>query len=323
MITHFTFGVMTMALSLSSVTIVSAQEYPHKVIRVIVPSPPGSSGDALMRTLRQPLTDRFRQPFIITNRAADGGTTATLTIVEESPDGYNWLFTSVNHVANVALYSKLLYNVERDFAAISLVGNVPLVLVAHPATGFKTARDLIEAAKAKPDGLNFGSVGIGTGEHLAMEMLKRTAGIALTHRPHRETSSALAGMVERQSHVTFANIPQALSLIKDGRLNPLAVSRVARSPLLPNTPTLQEIGLLKSDLQNWFGLLARSGVPRHILRRISSEIVRLVREPEMAASLAAQGMETIGSSPEEFDRVIRRDLEHLPRLIREAGNKAK
>jgi tripartite-type tricarboxylate transporter receptor subunit TctC len=314
---------MTMGLSLSCVTNVSAQEYPHKVIRVIVPSPPGSSGDALMRTLRQPLMDRFRQPLIITNRAAGGGTTAALTIVEESPDGYNLLFTSVNHVANVALYSKLLYNVERDFAAISLVGYVPLVLVARPATGFKTARDFIEAAKAKPDGLKFESAGIGTGEHLAMEMLKRTAGITLTHMPYRETSSALVGMVERQSHVTFTSIPQVLSLIKEGRLNPLAVSRVARSPLLPNTPTLQEIGLQKSDLQNWFGLLTRSGVPRHILRRISSEIVRLVRQPEMVASLSAQGMETVGSSPEEFDRVIRRDLEHLPRLIREAGNKAK
>ncbi|HTD89486.1 MAG TPA: tripartite tricarboxylate transporter substrate binding protein [Burkholderiales bacterium] len=313
---------LALALCLSYAAIVSAQEFPRKSIRIIVPYPPGSSGDVMMRLLSQRLSDAFRQPVIIDNRAGGGGIVGAELVAKAAADGYTLFFTAINHVTNVALYSKLPFDAQRDFAAVSLVADVPVILVAHPATGFKTTKDLIDAAKAKPRQLNFGSAGGGTGGHLAMEMFMRAAGINLTHVPYKGATPALTDVVAGQVQVLFTGVPPTLPFIKEGRLNPLVISGAKRSPTLPNTPSMQDIGMLKSDVQVWFGLVTRAGVPKPIVRQISTEVARLMREPEMMAKFAAQGIDPVGSTPEEFEQTIRRDFERLPRLIRESGIKA-
>jgi tripartite-type tricarboxylate transporter receptor subunit TctC len=245
-----------------------AQEFPQRPIRIILPYPPGSSGDVMMRLLSQRLSEVFRQSIIVDNRAGGAGIAAADIVAKAAPDGYTLFFTAINHVTNVGLYSKLPFDVEHDFVAISLVGIVPAVLVAHPATGFKTVQDLVDAAKAKPRMLNFGSAGNGTGGHLSMEMFMRAAGITLTHVPYKGATPALTDVVAGQVQVLFTGVPPTLPFIKEGRLNALVVSGAKRAPTLPSTPSMQDIGMLKSDVQIWFGLVTRTGTPQNILRQI-------------------------------------------------------
>ena len=300
----------------------SGQQYPTKPIRVIVPYPPGASGDVIMRLLGQRLSTEYRQAIIVDDRAGGAGIAAAELVANAAPDGYTLFFTAINHVTNVGLYSKLPFNVERDFAAISLVGIVPAVLVAYPPTGFRTVKDLMDAAKQKPGKLNFGSAGSGTGGHLAMEMFMRAAGIKLTHVPYKGATPALTDVVAGQVQVLFTGVPPTLGFIKDARLNALVVSGEKRVSSLPNTPSLKEIGFLKADVPIWFGLLTRSGTPRTIIDKIYADVARVLREPDLAGKMAAQGIDIVASTPAEFERTIRSDLERLPRLIREAGIKA-
>jgi len=315
-------GLIALAMSAPLANPVWAQGYPQRPIRIILPFPPGSSGDLMMRLLSQRMSDVFKQSIIIDNRSGGAGIAAADIVAKGLPDGYTLFFTGINHVTNVGLYSKLPFDVERDFAAVSLVGAVPGVLVAYPGTGFKTVKDLIDAAKAKPRGLNFGSAGNGTGGHLSMEMFMRATGITLTHVPYKGATFALTDVVAGQVQVLFTGLPPTLSLIKDGRLNALVVSGAKRAPTLPNTPSMGDIGLSKSDVQIWFGLVTRAGTPKDILNQVSSLVARLLREPEIIDKMAIQGIDTVGSTPEEFEQTIRRDLDRLPRLIRESGIKA-
>jgi tripartite-type tricarboxylate transporter receptor subunit TctC len=301
---------------------VAAQEYPQRPIRIILPFPPGSSGDLMMRLLSLRLADVFRQSVIVDNRSGGAGIAAADLVAKAAPDGYTLFFTGINHVTNVGLFAQLPFDVARDFSAISLVGAVPGVLVVHPGTGFRSVKDLIDAAKAKPRSMNFGSAGNGTGGHLSMEMFMRAAGISMTHVPYKGATFALTDVVAGQVQALFTGLPPTLPLIKDSRLNALVVSGAKRAATLPNTPSMGEIGFANSDVQIWFGLVTRAGTPKSILQKISGEVARLIREPDIVDKMAVQGIETSGSSTDEFELIIRRDLDRLPRLIRESGIKA-
>lgn len=321
--THRALAVLlTLLASLPWAAPCAAQGYPQRPVRIILPFPPGSSGDLMMRLLSQRMSEEFRQPVIIDNRSGGAGIAAAEIVAKGLPDGYTLFFTGINHVTNVGLFQNLPFDVARDFVAISLVGSVPGVLVANPGTGFKTVKDLVDAAKAKPRGLNFGSAGNGTGGHLSMEMFMRANGIALTHVPYKGATFALTDTVAGQVQVLFTGLPPTIPLVRDGRLNALVVSGAKRQPTLPNTPSMGEIGLSKSDVQIWFGLVTRAGTPKDVLNQISALIVRLVRDPEVIDKMAAQGIEPAGSTPDEFEQIIRRDLDRLPKTIREAGIKA-
>jgi len=297
-------------------------DFPRKPVRIIVPYPPGASGDLVGRMIGQRLSENLGQSVIIDNRAGGGGIAATDAVAKSSPDGYNLLLTGMNHTTNVALYASLPFDTERDFTAVSLAGSVPLVLVAHPSTGFKTSKELIQAAKLKPGTINSGSGGNGTGGHLAMELFDRATGIQLVHIPYKGATGAVTAVVSGETQISFAGVPPVLGFIKEGRLAPLLVTTAQRVPTLPGIPTAQETGVAGYEVDVWFGFLARAGTSPAILKLLSSQIVQIVREPAINSRMMAQGFVPAGSTPEEFERIIRKDLDRWPGLIREAGIKA-
>ena len=300
----------------------AAPQYPQKPVRIIVPYPPGASGDLVARMIAQRLNENLGQLFIIDNRPGGAGIAGTDAVAKAAPDGYTLLLTAMNHTTNSGLFKSLPYDTAGDFTAISLLGSVPLALIVHPSTGFKSAKDMIAAAKAKPNTLRSASGGNGTGGHLSMEVFSRATNIKLVHVPYKGATPAVIGVVQGEVEMSFAGIPPTLVFIKEGKLIPLLVTTANRAPSLPNVPTAQETGVTGYDVDVWFGLLGRAGTPAPIIKLLAMQSAVIVNEPGINARMLTQGFVPVGSTPEAFEKIIRRDLERWPRIIREAGIKA-
>jgi tripartite-type tricarboxylate transporter receptor subunit TctC len=299
----------------------AAEKYPSSPIRLIVPYPAGSSGDIIARMVGQKLNEKLGHAVVVDNRPGGAGIAAERTVATATPNGYTLLLTGLNHVTNVGLFSTLPFDTEHDFTPISEVGPVDLVLVANPSTGFKTAQDLIKAAKEKPGVINFASAGVGTGGHLAMELFARTAGISLVHVPYRGATPALTDVVAGHVKVLFTGVPPAVGFIKEHELNALAVAGAQRSALLPDVPTAQELGMKGFDVNVWFGVLGPPALPKPIVDTLAKELEDMVKDPKFKALLVAQGVTPVGSTPAEFATVIHNDLARWPAFIHDLGLK--
>jgi tripartite-type tricarboxylate transporter receptor subunit TctC len=296
---------------------VSAQKYPDKPIKVVIPYPAGAIGDIIMRMVGQRLTEKLGQPVIIDNRPGGGGLAATEAVAKASPDGYTLLFNGPNHVTNLGLFAKVPYDPVTDFMPITSVANAQVVLVAHKSAGIKTMQQLVEAAKANPGVLNYGSSGSGTGTHLAAEMLLRAYGISMTHIPYKGGSPAIIGQAAGQVQVSFSAVPLALNFIKDGTLIPLAVAGAQRVAALPNVPSFKDLGIMDYDVEIWFGLLAPKNTPQAIINTIYEEIRKYVAEPAVMEKFTTMGLTPIASSPVQFSNFIKAETKRWPQLIRE------
>jgi tripartite-type tricarboxylate transporter receptor subunit TctC len=296
-----------------------AQSYPGRPVRVIMPYPPGAVGDIMMRTIGQRLMEILGHPFIIDNRAGGGGLAATEFAAKATPDGYTLMFNGPNHVTNLGLYPNVPYDPVADFAPITHVASSQTVLVAHATTGFKTVQQFVNAAKAKPMAINYASSGAGTGTHLSMEMLMRATGTRLTHVSFRGGSPAAVALVAGQVQVGFTSVPLVLSFIKDGRLVPLAVGGSKRLSALPDIPSLADLGMLNYDVEVWFGLLAPKSTPAPVISLLAREIRRILNEPGLPEKFDVLGFTVVGSTPAEFDALIKKELQRWPKLIRELG----
>jgi len=293
--------------------------YPDKPVRIILPFSAGTSGDVMMRGIAQRLTEIHGQQFIVDNRDGGLGIPATQAAARSESDGHTLFFTGINHVTNIGLRSKLPYDTAGDFTPISLVGIVQTALVTSKTGGIGTYQELVKRAKAKPGQLTFASAGNGTGGHLSMEMFMRATGITLGHIPYRGATAALNDVVSGQVDVLFTGIAGALPLIQQGRLDALVVSGSKKSPTVPNAPTLGELGYADFDVQTWFGLLGRTGTAPDTIQRISTDVAAILREPDMMERLNTMSVTPVGSTPQEFGRLLRKDLERWPKLIRELG----
>jgi tripartite-type tricarboxylate transporter receptor subunit TctC len=312
------FGIVSLVLTHGA----QAQSYPGQPVRIIMPYPPGAVGDIMMRTVAQRLADILGHPFIIDNRAGGGGLAATEFAAKAAPDGRTLLFNGPNHVTNLGLYPNVPYDPVADFVPITHVASSQTVLVAHASTGLKTMQQLVDAAKAKPMALNYASSGAGTGTHLSMEMLMRATGTRLTHVSFRGGSPAAVALVAGQVQVGFTSVPLVLSFIKDGRLVPLAVGGSKRLSALPDVPSLADLGMLNYDVEVWFGLLAPKGTPAPVVSLLAREIRRILNEPGLPEKFEVLGFTVVGSTPAEFDALIRKELQRWPKLIRELGIQA-
>ncbi|MEK7875484.1 MAG: tripartite tricarboxylate transporter substrate binding protein [Pseudomonadota bacterium] len=311
----FLFGILSLVLTHGA----QAQSYPGRPVRVIMPYPPGAVGDIMMRTVGQRLMEILGHPFIIDNRAGGGGMAATEFAAKSTPDGHTLLFNGPNHVTNLGLYPNVPYDPVADFAPITHVASSQTVLVAHASTGLKTVQQLVDAAKAKPMGLNYASSGAGTGTHLSMEMLMRATGTKLTHVSFRGGSPAAVALVAGQVQVGFTSVPLVLSFIKDGRLLPLAVGGSKRLSALPDVSSLADLGMLNYDVEVWFGLLAPKSTPAPVVSLLAREIRRILYESGIPEKFEVLGFTVVGSTPAEFDALIKKELQRWPKLIRELG----
>jgi len=298
-----------------------SQQYPVKPIRFIVTFPPGGTVDITARIVQPRLSESFGQPIVIDNRGGAGGVVGTEMAARSAPDGYTFLFTLSSHTINPLLY-KLRYDVERDFAPVSLLVSVPQLIAAHPNAPAKTLRELVAAAKERPGVYSYASPGTGTPGHIAAELLKQRTGINIVHVPYKGGGPAVADTIAGQIPFLFLTAPAALSFTRSGKLRALAVTTRKRTPTAPEIPTVaQELNLPDYEVDSWVAIFAPAKTPAAIVARMQKEVARAVHLPEVKQKLLDQGADPVGSSQEELGRVVETELKSWAAVIRNSGIK--
>jgi len=298
-----------------------AQPYPAKPIRFVVTFPPGGTVDIVARIVQPRLTEGLGQPIIIENRAGAGGAVGTEAVARSAADGYTFLFTLSSHTINPMLY-KLSYDVERDFAPVSLVVSVPQLIAAHPSAPAKSLRELIAAAKERPGYYAYASPGNGTPGHIAAELLKLRTGINLVHVPYKGGGPALADTVAGQVPFLVLTAPAGLPSVRSGRLRALAVTTLKRSSAAPDLPTVaEELDLPDYEVDSWVAMFAPAKTPEPIIARMYKEVARVVQLPDVKQKLVEQSADPVGSTPQELERIVKAELKRWAEVISKAGIK--
>ena len=319
--------IATTATIATITTTASAQTWPTKPVKIVVPFAPGGTTDILARAMAPELSKAFGQPFIVENRAGAGGNIGADAVAKAAPDGYTLLMGTVGtHGINKALYSKMAFDPQKDFAPVTLVAGVPNVMVMNTdkakALGINNVADFIKYAKAHPGKFSMASSGNGTSIHLAGELFKSMTGIFMTHIPYRGSGPALLDLIGGNVDVMFDNLPSALPQIKAGKLKAFAVTSTQRSAALPEVPTIEEAARLKGfDASSWFGLLAPAGTPADIVNRIQQEAAKSMGTPAMKEKLLAQGAIPGGNTPEQFTAFINAEHVKWAQVVKTSGAK--
>ena len=314
---------MAGAAHAASASTSSKQTYPEKPIRFVVAFAAGGSMDLLARLFAQKLSDSLGQQVVVDNRPGAGGNLSAEITARSAPDGYTIYICAPSLVVNAALYTKIAYDPERDFAPVTLLASVQNTLVAYPGFAAKSVKELIALAKSKPGQINYASTGSGSSGHLVMEMFRSQAGITLTHVPYKTIAQTTTDLISGQVPLWFPTIPGALPHIKGARMRALAVAGARRSPALPDIPTVAEAATLPGfDATTWYAVLTPYGVSKAITAKLNAEFLRALRLPEMQERLTAQGVESIASTPEQLAAHIRSELPKWAQVVKAAGVRA-
>lgn len=297
----------------------SAQTYPTKEIRIVVPYPPGGGADYLGRTIGDQLSKRLGQPVIVDNRGGGNTLIGTEYVVRAPADGYTLFLASSALAINPAIYKKMPYDAVKDLAPIGRIGIVPLLLVSHPGTGIDSVKDLIAKAKAAPGKVSFASYGSGSASHLAAELFQSDTGTKLLHVPYKGSAPALTDLLAGRVSVMFSTIGPAQPHVEAGNLKALGVTSGKRVPSLPNVPTISEVGVEGYEASGWNGLLAPAGTPKAIIDRLNAELLKILAEPEIEAALVKRGYIVGGSTPDAFGALIASDIAKWKKVVKESG----
>lgn len=296
-----------------------APNYPSKSVRVIAPSSPGSGVDIVSRLVAQKLGANLGQQVMVENRAGAGGNLGAEVAAKAAPDGYTLFMATPSHAINPALYRKLNYDSIRDFAPIGLVMTGQYVLVAHPSLPAKSVKELIALARARPGQLNYASAGNGNATHLAGELLKSLARIDIVHVAYKGSGPALVDLISGQVHFMFPNLVNSLPHIAAGRMRALAVTGAKRATAAPHIPTLIEAGVPGYTVMSWYGMLAPAGTPQAVIGRLNSELVKVLRSPDVKERLAGQGADPAGGTPEEFLAFLKDEIAKWGKVVKAAN----
>jgi len=298
-----------------------AESWPARPLRLIIPASPGGGADTLARIMTPRLTERFGQPVVIDNRPGAAGTIAMDITARSVPDGYTSILTqSTSSVIAPAIYAKMPYRTLIDLTPVSLIAEVPHVLVVNPTVPANTLKELVALAKTRS--LNYASSGIGAGSHFSGEMLDRAAGIRTTHLPYKGAGPALAAVVGGEAQLFSSPINAAMGQIKAGKLRPIAMTTSRRSAVLPDLPTVAESGYPGFDIGTWFGLMLPAKASKELVARMHAEYTGALKSPDVQERLLADGTLPIGNTPDEFRKRIAVDLERFARIAREANIRA-
>lgn len=299
----------------------TAQSWPSKPLRYIVPFPPGAFNDSLGRTIAAELSKTLGQPMVVDNRPGGNSIIGTEAAAKAAPDGYTLFGAALPFSVIQSLY-KTSFDVTRDFAPITLAGFSANLLVAHPSFPANSVKELIEYARRNPGRVNYGSSGNGTSVHLSMELFKSMTKTFMLHIPYKGSAPVVTDLLAGQIDVMFDNVPNIIGHVRAGKMKALAVSTAQRSALAPDVPTVAEAGVPGYELSVWFGVLAPAGTPREIVARLNSEIVKVLNSSDVKERFARQGVEVRTSTPEQFGEFVRAEVGRWAKVVKDAGIKA-
>ncbi|HTP94670.1 MAG TPA: tripartite tricarboxylate transporter substrate binding protein [Burkholderiales bacterium] len=309
------------ALVAASAASLAQQGYPSRPIRIVVPSSAGGGIDIVARVAAPRLAERLGQQVLIDNRPGAGTMIGSELVARAPADGYTLLMSAAPLSINPAIYKKLPYEALRDFAPITLAASYPNVLVVHPSLPVASVQQLIAFARARPGQLSYGSAGIGTNPHFAMELFRSMAKLDLVHVPYKGSAPAVIDLVAGHVQLMAGTMITVIPHVRSGRLRALAVSSARRAAAAPELPTIAESGLPGYEAIQWYGLLAPAQTPKEIVARLHDELVRVLQLPDVKAKIAEDGGDPVGDTPEEFARFMRADTEKWAKLARVAGIK--
>lgn len=299
-----------------------AQPYPNRPLRIVVPFPPGGGTDIGTRIVAQKLQEAWGQAVIVENKPGAAGIVGTELTAKSAPDGYTFMMGNIGtHAINVSLYKKLAYDPVKDFAPVSMVADLPLLLLVHPSVPANSVKELIALAKSQPGKLNFSSSGAGGSMHVAAELFKSMTGVDMVHIPYKGGAPAVADLLSGQVALSFSTVLETIQHVKAGKVRALAVTNDHRSIALPDLPTIAEAGLPGYQSISWLALFAPAGTPKDIVNKVSAESVRILKLPDVKERLLAQGAEPIGSTPEQLAATLAADIAKYAKVIRESGYK--
>lgn len=300
-------------------TAADAQAYPTRPIRIVVPFGAGGGADLVTRFLAQRMTTALGTSIVVDNRPGGGGLIGTHLAVSAAPDGYTLVEASATTLAVLPVMTKAPYDALRDLTPITMMGAQPHVILVHPSVPIKSVQELIAHAKSKPGALNYASSGNGGPNHLGTELFKLEAGIQMTHIPYKGNGPALADLLGGQVQLSILTVAPSLPHIKAGKLRALAATSPARLPVLPDLPTVAELGFPNYEVVSWYGLLAPARTPPAVIAKLHQEIATILKQPDAVEALKAQGVDSIGNTPDEFAAHIRNEIERWSRVVKAIG----
>ncbi len=301
---------------------VLAQSYPAKPIKIVVPYPPGGFNDTLGRTFAAKFTEEWGQPAIVENKPGANTLIGSDYVAKAAPDGYTLLIVAFPFAVTPSLIRNMPYDTVKDFAPVALAAQSPNLLVVNPSLPAKTVAELVAMAKAKPDSLSYASTGNGSSNHISMELFKSLAGVRIVHIPYKGSAPAVTDLLGGQVHVMFDNAPNFLHQVKAGRLRGLAQTGATRSSIAPDLPTVAEAGVPGYELTVWFGLVAPAGTPREVIQKLNAEVLKILAMPDVRERFLSQGVEPLGSTPEQFGDHIKAQMAKWGKVVRDAGVQA-
>jgi tripartite-type tricarboxylate transporter receptor subunit TctC len=319
---RFTAKLLLALLPLIAVPLAAQEGYPSKPVRIVVPYPAGGVADLLPRTVGAKLSEKWKQPVVVENKPGASGNIGMAEGARADPDGYTLVLAPTgNLTVNQFLFKDLPFDVARDFTPVTVLATSPNVLVVHPSVPAKTFRELVAYAKANPGKLNFSSPGSGSGAHLAGELLNVEAGIKAVHVPYKGMAPAVSDLVGGQVQMMFAGISTALPHIRAGKLVALAIASPQRSPQLPDVPTVAESGMAGFDVTSWYGIVVRAGTPPAIVKKLHADMAEALASPDVKEKLAGLGLDPLGNSPDDFQRMIAAESRKWSDIVRKADIK--
>ena len=301
---------------------VSAEDYPMRTVRIIVPQSAGGATDTFARAIGQKLSERWKQPVVIENRVGAGGVIGTEAVAKAPADGYTLLVTYEGSQAiNPSLYENLPFDSVRDFEPIATIAVTPFLLIVGPQTKAATFQEYLALARANPDKLNYGSAGNGSVNHLLGEMLKVEADIRITHVPYKGAPQAISDVIGGHLDSAFASAPSVIAAVHQGLVRALAVSSGQRVAISPETPTIRESGVKDFDVNPWWGIFGPAGLSPSVVAKINADVAEILKTPDFQEVLAKQGATSLTSSPEEFGKLLKKDIEKWAKTVKAAGVK--
>ncbi|HEX2367479.1 MAG TPA: tripartite tricarboxylate transporter substrate binding protein [Bradyrhizobium sp.] len=310
---------LLLALCLVLASSASAEDFPSKPIRLIVPFPPGGPNDIIARVVGQRMSEICKQPVIIDNRGGQAGALGTDAVAKSAPDGYTIAITSASSLAISTTMEKIAYDPQKDLAPVTLVASVPEMLVVASNVPARNMAELVALAKAEPGKLNFASAGVGGLPHLAGELFKLTAKIDIVHVPYRGAAPAINDLLGQQVQMTFLDLPVILPQIKAGNLHPIALGARQRAPQAPDVPTTAEVGMPDLLIENWYGMIAPAATPPEVIAKLNRITTEAMSDPQVKEKLGDQGLTMVPQTPDEFRAYIVSETKKWAKVIKDAG----